>query len=91
MIMYFLRFIISKMSVASLITPSDTHTSVKQTHMFLIANMVVIVLILGGTIGWLFYASKEKKYPYKQYTRKTGPPGTHPMNQHKAVNNSPST
>ena len=67
------------MDATSLITPSDTHKTIKHTHLFMIANMVVMVLALGGVIGWLVYASKHKKYPYKPYVRKTGPPGTHLM------------
>ena len=64
------------MDATSLITPSDTHKGVKKTHIFMIVNMVVIILALGGTIGWLVYAASNNKYPYEKYNRKTGPPGT---------------
>ena len=80
MIMYFLRFSTQhKMDATKLITPSDTKSTVHRTHMFLIVNMVIIMLALGGFVGWLFYAKNNKKFPYEKYTRTTGPPGTNSM------------
>tara|TARA_Y100000310_G_C20565152_1_gene755119 strand:+ start:169 stop:438 length:270 start_codon:yes stop_codon:yes gene_type:complete len=67
------------MDATSLVTPSDSHTTIKHTHHFMIANVVVMVLALAGTIGWIAYASEKKKYPYEKYVRKTGPPGTTKM------------
>ena len=64
------------MDATNLITPSDTKTTIKHTHHFMIANVVVIVLTLIGTIGWLVYAKENSKYPYKKYIRATGPTGT---------------
>jgi hypothetical protein len=79
-----LRFILQpKMDATSLITPSDTHQSVKRTHLFMIANAVVILIALFGTVGWLFIAAHKKWYPYKPYTRNTGPPGTQKMTDYK--------
>lgn len=64
------------MGAASLVTPSDTTQSIKKTHMFLIANMVVIFVVLAGTIGWIVYAISNDKFPFQKYVRATGPPGT---------------
>lgn len=63
------------MDATSLITPSDTKKSVNRTHTFMIINVVIIVLSLGATIGWLLYANSKKKYPFEKYTRDTAPPG----------------
>ena len=71
------------MDATNLITPSDTKTTIKHTHHFMIANVVVIVLSLIGTIGWIVYASEKKKYPYEKYVRNTGPPGTTKMSNVK--------
>lgn len=71
------------MDAASLITPSDTPKIVKNTHIFMIINAVIIVAALFGTIGWLFAAKSKKWYPYKPYVRNTGPPGTHKINTYK--------
>lgn len=71
------------MDATSLITPFDTEQSVKGTHFFMIANAVVILLVLAGTITWLFIAADKKWYPYKPYTRNTGPPGTQKMTDYK--------
>lgn len=87
MIMCFLRFILHhKMDATSLVTPSDTDKSIRHTHIFMIFNIVVILGALFGTIGWLFAAKHKKWYPYKTYTRNTGPPGTHKMDLHKEIN-----
>lgn len=64
------------MDATSLVTPSDTHKSIKKTHIFMIVNAIIIFLALGGTVGWLFYARSKKIYPFKPYVRNTGPPGT---------------
>jgi hypothetical protein len=64
------------MDTTHLITPSDTKTTIKRTHHFMIANVVVIILTLVGTIGWIAYAKENSKYPYEKYVRATGPPGT---------------
>lgn len=64
------------MDATNLITPSDTKTTIKHTHHFMIANVVIIILTLVGTIGWLAYAKENSKYPYEKYVRATGPPGT---------------
>ena len=74
------------MDATHLITPSDTHLTIKRTHMFIIGNLIVILLSLFGTIGWLFYAKHNNQYPYKKYNRTTGPPKTHKMSTFKLPN-----
>lgn len=64
------------MDATSLVTPSDTPKTIKNTHIFIIVNAIIIFLALGGTVGWLFYARSKKTYPFKPYVRSTGPPGT---------------
>ena len=77
MIMRFLRFsICNKMDTSHLITHKDTHDTIKSTHRFIIGNMIAIVVILLGSVGWIFYAQHAKIWPYKPYIRKTGPHGT---------------
>jgi len=77
------------MDVTHLVTPSDNATTIKRTHHFMIANAVVIVLFLLGTIGWLVFAKEKKKYPYETYTRNTGPPGTTEMKNYNPTPSSP--
>ena len=79
------------MDATKLVTPSDTGKSIKQTHLFLIGNIGVIVLALIGTVLWLVLAAKDNKYPYEKYTRTTGPPGTQKMYNYKPVSNSSGT
>ena len=78
--MRFLRFsICNKMDATHLITHQDTHETIKSTHIFLIANMVAIIVILLGSVGWMFYSQHAKIWPYKPYVRKAGPHGTEKM------------
>lgn len=71
------------MDATNLITPSDTRQSIRNTHLFMIINVVIIVAVLFGTVGWLFAAENKKWYPYNSYVRNTGPPGTHKMTDYK--------
>ena len=73
------------MDATKLVTPSDTGKTIKQTHLFLIGNIGVIVLALIGTVLWIVLAAKDNKYPYEKYTRTTGPPGTQKMHNYKPV------
>jgi Trk-type K+ transport system membrane component len=36
-------------------------------------------LIIGGAIGYLVYADIQKKWPFKEYERKTFPKGAYPF------------
>ena len=64
------------MDTTHLITHRDTHETIKSTHMFIIANIVIILLILFGSVGWIFYSQHAKIWPYKPYIRKAAPQGT---------------
>jgi hypothetical protein len=64
------------MDTTHLLTHKDTHDTVKRTRMFMIANLVAMVSILAGSVGWILYANSSKKWPYKPYIRKSGPHGS---------------
>jgi len=65
-----------KMDSTHLITHKDTSATIKRTHTFLIINIIAMVIIVGGSLGWLIYAHSSKKWPYDPYVRKSGPHGT---------------
>lgn len=65
-----------------LITHKDTSATIKSTHTFLIINIIVMVILVGGSIGWLVYAHSSNKWPYEPYVRKSGPHGTIKMADH---------
>ena len=67
------------MDTTHLLTHKDTNKSVRSTHIFIIINIVVMIVFLGGTIGWLLYAHSHNKWPYDPYVRQSGPPGTQSM------------
>jgi hypothetical protein len=64
------------MDTTHLLTHTDTHVTVKRTRMFMIANLVAMVSILAGSVGWILYANSSKKWPYEPYIRKSGPHGS---------------
>lgn len=64
------------MDATYLVTPGETHASIKDTHTFIKINIILSVIILIGWGAWMGYANHKKKWPYDEYTRKTGPPGT---------------
>lgn len=65
-----------KMDSRHLITHKDTSATIKRTHTFLIINIIAMVILVSGSIGWLVYAHSSNKWPYEPYVRKSGPPGT---------------
>ena len=71
------------MDASQLVTPGETRASVKSTHTFLKVNAGIIFVVLIGWGAWMAYANSKKKWPYEPYERKTGPPGSHPINQIK--------
>ena len=84
-----------KMDSTHLITHKDTSATIKRTHTFLIINIIAMVIIVGGSLGWLIYAHSSKKWPYEPYVRKSGPHGTAKLsdylNKHKSDGNASAT
>ena len=70
------------MDQSHLLTHTDTNLSVKSTHRFLIANIIALVVILLGSVGWIIYAHSAKSWPYEPYVRKSGPHGTVKMSDY---------
>ena len=70
------------MDQSHLITHTDTHSSIKKTHTFLIFNIVAMTIILLGGIGWIIYAHSAKSWPYEPYVRKAGPHGMVKMSEY---------
>ena len=64
------------MDTTHLLTHKDTHVTVKRTKMTMIINLVLMLVILVGAVGWILYANSSKKWPYNPYVRKAGPPGS---------------
>ena len=64
------------MDASDLVTHSDTKKSIRDTHIFMIINSVIIVILIGAAVGWLFYAKSKDKWPFERYVRGGGPPGT---------------
>ena len=71
-----------KMDSRHLITHKDTSATIKSTHTFLIINIIAMVILVGGSIGWLVYAHSSNKWPYEPYVRKSGPHGTIKMSDY---------
>ena len=79
--MYFLSFYIFKMDMSHLVTSTDDAKKIKSTHIFIIVNFVITILVIAATIGWLFYAKSKEKWPFEEYIRKSGPKGTSPVSK----------
>tara|TARA_Y100001973_G_C5109162_1_gene286755 strand:+ start:582 stop:926 length:345 start_codon:yes stop_codon:yes gene_type:complete len=64
-----------KMDATKLLLPTDNPATVHRTHMFIIANLAVMIIAFIITIGWIIYADSNKKWPFAKYIRTTGPRG----------------
>lgn len=69
------------MDASHLVTPGETKASVNSTRTFLKVNIGIMLFVLIAWGAWMGYANSKKKWPYEPYERKTGPPGTQPINK----------